>query len=583
MKFNGALSIALMLSACCFARLGFAYDFENGVPLTVGAHLGEARIEAVQIRLNGRDVELAISLSNATKHPQYAGFYAVTPLFGYLGEGEEHADKTFHDLKAFQDGESLRVINTQRAYFLGQDVTHVLRKAGIGPIYSNEIHWKKLAKLPSLQNIRVENWQSQVSFGWSARIAPESMAVETVSYAALPQFGIESLDSDNFLHLVQQHCGNPEELKGLVQRAAPEETGVLAEVFQFPLPFLQMKDARITIEKPKSRWMHSRAIAAVACGYDGEIDLPSDGVIKSANNSISVLVVSLLPSAPADESRAMPTLHYEVGKVAFAEDVDHIQILSKPQVGIKVLPGGHTWPLLQLDEDGRIYAGSTAIDPVSGEPTVPFRADTRDKVLFPNDLAITPTCNGYKIRHRQSQCSLPYKSLGAPSGRSPFEALQVANIKLAASQGKVLALVTSFLSDGQTSQYHVRSIDPRTCKVSLTAKLGNPDLLVELGQSRRGGWWITGSIEQTLLTSQDGRKWKKVKLPEGLSSLVSSYVVDSKQIWLAGVLDSSDEYPNLLVYSADGGASWTNLKKNDPLLAKVPAGWLEGQKRKVAQ
>lgn len=495
---HSALSIALMLSACCIASTGFAYDSENGVPLTVGVQLGETRIKAVQISLSGREVELAVSLSNWTKRPQYAGFYATTPLFGYLGEGEEYADKTFHDLKAFQDGDALRVTNTQRAYFLGQDITPILRKAGIGPIYSNEIHWKKLEKLPTLENIRIDNWQSQVSFGWSARIAPKSTTVETVTYSSLPQFGIESLDSEGFSQLVQQHCGQPEALKELVHAAAPEETGVLAEVFQFPLPFLNLEEARVTIEKPKSRWMHSRPIAAVACGYEGALELPSEGVIRRTNNTISILVVSLLPSAPADETSAMPTLHY-------------------------------------------------------------------------------------KVRHRHSQCNLPYKSLGAPRGRSPYEALQVANIKLAASKDKILALVTSFLSDGQTSRYHVLSIDPRTCKASLAAKLGDPDLLVELGQSRHGGWWITGSIEQTLLTSRDGKKWSKARLPEGLSSLVSSYVVDSKQIWLAGILDNSDDHPNLLVYSGDGGITWSNLKRDDALLSKVPAGWLEGQKRKAAR
>ncbi len=295
--------------------------------------------------------------------------------------------------------------------------------------------------------------------------------------------------------------------------------------------------------------------------------------------------VVLLATALAnvDAQAQMETLHYKVGNVAFTEDALHIQIQSKPEVGIEVLPGGHTWPLLQLDESGRILAGRNAIDPATGEHAAALKEDTLDTVLFPNELAVTPTSKGYRVRHHQSQCTLPYQRLGAPGGKSPFKALQVANIKFAASENKVLALVTSFLSDGQSSRYHVRSIDPRTCKVSLAAKLGDPDLLVELGQSRRGGWWITGSIEQTLLTSKDGRKWSKVKLPEGLSSLVSSYVVDGKQIWLAGILDSSDDYPNQLVYSADGGASWTNLKKNDPLLAKVPAGWLEGQKRKVAQ
>jgi hypothetical protein len=37
----------------------------------------------------------------------------------------------------------------------------------------------------------------------------------------------------------------------------------------------------------------------------------------------------------------------------------------------------------------------------------------------------------------------------------------------------------------------------------------------------------------------------------------------------------------MLVYSADAGKTWTSLKKDDPLLKKVPSAWLEGQKRIV--
>ncbi|WP_426322091.1 hypothetical protein [Pseudoduganella sp. R-43] len=298
-------TLAFIISAC-FASTGFAYDFENAVPLTVGVQLGETRINDVRIRLNGHEVELALSFHNATKHPQYAGLYAATPLFEYLGEGEAYADKTFRDLKAFHDGAPLRVTSTQRAFFLGQDITPVLRKAGLGRIYSNEIHWKKLEKLPLLQGIRIDNWQSQVTFGWSARIAPESTGVEKITYSALPQFGTESLDSDNFSQLVEQHCGDPEMLKELVHRAAPEETGVLAEVFQFPLPFLKMENAHVTIEKARRGWLDSRPVAVLACGYDGALGLPSEGAIRSANNSLSILMLSLLPSAHYDEGRAMP-------------------------------------------------------------------------------------------------------------------------------------------------------------------------------------------------------------------------------------------------------------------------------------
>lgn len=577
-------SILAFVLTSTYASTGLAYEAENAVPLTIGVHLAETRIDGVHLRLNGHHVDLEVSLSNGTKRPQHAGFYAVTPMFDYLGEGEIYADKTFRDLKAFQDDEPLLISSVYRGYFLGKDITPILRKAGIGPVFSNDIHWKKLEKLPSLQNIRIDNWQSQATFGWSARIAPNSTAVATVRYEALPRFGPESLDSDALTQMVQQHCGDPGELRELVHKAAPQETEILAEVFEFPLPFVKMEDTRITVEKPKRRWMDSRPVATLACGYDGPLAVPSEGVMRRANNSISILVVSLLPSAPEDENeRAMPTLHYRVGNVPFAEDVDHIQILSKPQVGIEILPGGHAWPPLQLDEAGRIFAGPAMIDPASGEHLTPFRADTRNKLLFPNGLQVTPTSKGYNLRYGHSSCSIPYKGLGAPVDRSPLKALQTANVMLSASDDKVLALVANFQSDGNTTEYAVQTIDPRTCRIRKTASLGSPDLLVELGHSKRGGWWITGSIEQTLLTSKDGKRWSKAKLPEGLSSLMSSYIVDSKQIWLAGILDSSDDYPNLLVYTSDGGATWTNLRKDDPLLAKVPAGWLEGQRRKIAK
>jgi hypothetical protein len=46
-----------------------------------------------------------------------------------------------------------------------------------------------------------------------------------------------------------------------------------------------------------------------------------------------------------------------------------------------------------------------------------------------------------------------------------------------------------------------------------------------------------------------------VKLPDGLSSLISSYVVDSKEIWLPGILGDSDGHPNLLVHTGQVGSA----------------------------
>jgi len=288
------LSMALTLAAYGTTSTSFAYEFENSVPLTLGFQLGQTTVKDVRLRLAGREVEVEIALRNDSKQTQYAGFYASTPLFGYLGEGEENSDKTFAELKASHDGKPVQVSREQRGYFLWKDITHQLRKAGIGPIYSNGIDWKKLKKLPQQQNIRIDNWQSQITFGWSAPVAPQSTAVETIRYTALPKFSLETIDSESFAQVVQQHCGSPDTLRGMIHQVAPEETLVLAEVFEFPLPSLALQDTSVTIEKPAKKVPGGRRFATLACGFDGAMAVPSNGLIRGASYSISILVVSLL-------------------------------------------------------------------------------------------------------------------------------------------------------------------------------------------------------------------------------------------------------------------------------------------------
>ncbi|KQV45364.1 MULTISPECIES: hypothetical protein [unclassified Duganella] len=291
-------STLAFITFACFASTGFAYEFENGVPLTLGFQLGETTVEDVQLRITGHDVELAISVRNATGQPQYAGFYAATPLFGSLGEGEENSDKTFPGLKAFHDGKPVRTSRHHRGFFLGRDITALLRKAGVNPIPSNSGDWRKIEKLPRLQDLRLENWQGQASLGWSVRLAPDSTALETIRYTALPKFALETIDADSFTQLVQQHCGSPEKLRDMLHLAAPEETLVLTEVFEFPLPSLALQDTRLTIEKPVKKMPGGRRFATLACGFDGAVTVPSDGTIHRATYSVSALVVSLLSSAP---------------------------------------------------------------------------------------------------------------------------------------------------------------------------------------------------------------------------------------------------------------------------------------------
>jgi hypothetical protein len=278
-------------------------------------------------------------------------------------------------------------------------------------------------------------------------------------------------------------------------------------------------------------------------------------------------------------------LRYKVGNTVFSEDKQHLVIHTVPPTQVDIQPGGKLWPPVVLDEAGRIYAGQVVIDANSGRE-IPGKHGASDAVLvrYPYDVQVEVRAGGYEITKNRRRCNFSARNLGLGKEKSALAFLRDGNLRIASSGRNVLALVTQFSGEGTVSAYQVDRIDLASCKVASVNTLGNPDLLVEIAASSHGGWWITGSIEQTLLRSEDGKTWGKVPLPPELSSLISSYVVNPSEIWLAAMLASDTELnPYMLVYSANGGKTWTSLKKDDPLLKKVPSAWLEGQKRIVLQ
>lgn len=271
---------------------------------------------------------------------------------------------------------------------------------------------------------------------------------------------------------------------------------------------------------------------------------------------------------------------YRLGATPVTEDEQQILIHAQTAVSVAILPGGRNWPLLSLGEDGRIYAGGTVIEAATGR----LLAQTEATLVLPHGVEVTAAADRYRLRRHGRVCELTSATLHLSPDKTALETLRDSNLMLISSATGLLALVTQFGADGSVSDYLPQSVDISNCKVTVGPGLGNPDLLVEMGHSALGGWWLTGSIEQTLLRSADGHQWRPVKLPDGLSSLISSYVANDHELWLAAILpDDGEGSPYLLVYSDDGGEHWRNLRKDDPLLAKIPAAWLEGQKRRVAQ
>lgn len=119
-----------------------AYEFENGVPLTITAALGAVTVERTEIRLTGHDVEITTELRNDTSVRQAIAFYAQPPLFNAAGVGEEYFDKSFADLTVSIDGRPRRIETIKRGFFMGKDITHLLTKAGLSPLPDVEADYR---------------------------------------------------------------------------------------------------------------------------------------------------------------------------------------------------------------------------------------------------------------------------------------------------------------------------------------------------------------------------------------------------------------------------------------------------------
>jgi hypothetical protein len=267
---------------------------------------------------------------------------------------------------------------------------------------------------------------------------------------------------------------------------------------------------------------------------------------------------------------------YYLGTTAVSENNTKIIVHALTPITIDILPGGITWPTISLDEKGHLYIGNAILNPASGismtHPT--------ETLALPHDLGVIERFSGFQFRQGKADCLFSLQQLGLIKKGPAAVALKKGNIKFSSTANALFALVTQFGPDGRVFNYIVEKIDLGRCKIPFQRNMGNPDLLVELGHSVEGGWWVTGSIEQTLMQSDDGQHWRNVTLPSELSSLVSAYIFSRQEIWLAAILPGEKETsPYLLVYSKDGGQRWENVSENDPVLTRLPAGWMEGQKR----
>lgn len=276
----------------------YAFESENGVPLTIFLENRHAAIESIAIRLQGRDVAIATALHNDTAQTQALAFYAYTPIFNQLGEGEEYLDKRFADLRVLVRGKPGRVEKLSRSYFLGKDITAQLVDAGIDPAPSLDTPAAKLARLPKVQGNRPEDWEGAIVYAWTDAIGPGARSTHEIRYRDLPQFGLEDIASERFAQRVQQHCGNPAAIVGHIRKNDPNAGQVLVERHEFPLPYMAMREVSLETKQPERNWLGGRPLVSLVCGIKNP-DMRPDlkGVLPAADQTVQVLTISLPGSA----------------------------------------------------------------------------------------------------------------------------------------------------------------------------------------------------------------------------------------------------------------------------------------------
>ena len=289
------LPLPLLLAALIVAANAAAYENENAVPLTLGLEAGKAVVEQIAIKLDGREVSVLTTLRNDEARARQIGWYASTPQFSLLGDGEEHLDKSFFDVGAKVDGRALTPTIYRRGYFMGRDITEELSRAGLAPLPDLQADAQKLARLPTVRGLRFDQWQGYVAYSWNAAVAPHASAVIEVRYRGLPQFSLTELDSEAFDQAVLQHCGNPDAVRRRLRQVAAEPLQVMIERYEIPLAFMLMRDVQLAITQPQVNWQRAHPVVSLACGLGNPgLTASVSGTVDNANLGLSVLVVSSL-------------------------------------------------------------------------------------------------------------------------------------------------------------------------------------------------------------------------------------------------------------------------------------------------
>lgn len=275
-----------------------AFEFENAVPLAIGGKLTNLPFSDLSVRLEGNVVSISGLLTNTADMPAYYGFYANTPLFQQIGEGEEHFDKSFRDLSVSVNGNAIPVISGRYGFYLGRDITSTLVAAGLDPLPNESDDPKRIASISGpIRPSDGRGWEGLATYSWGVTVGAGSSKTLEARYKALPQFGLEDVTGVRFSRLVRQHCGDVERVTDRIRKMRPGASAVVMEKYVIPVSVANRNAYRLTVTQPQVDALGAHPLFALACGLSDGGDLPVSGMIADPDDVLSVLVIAA-PAAP---------------------------------------------------------------------------------------------------------------------------------------------------------------------------------------------------------------------------------------------------------------------------------------------
>jgi hypothetical protein len=307
----------LLACALLLPPTSWAWDIEDGAPAPqIHGRLPEdLRIEHLAIALHGRSVSLDYKGQNHTPVSRASVLHRQSPPFAWQGVAADYPDLHFPEMSLWVNAQHLASKHRVIAWFEDEDVSADLQRAKIDPLLpaSGEealtegasLHTPRIRRLFSATTREVSVvyplWQVVYHQAWRVPGLPEGPVSIQLRYEARPDKREVETDSKAFAAAVIGHCGDLEQVKGMLKRAdGTLPAAVVMESITVPLALANtvLVDADLIVEPSAKTASALRLGAVLACGPEesslaGRQSLPRSKVMSRP--SLAVLEI-FLPS-----------------------------------------------------------------------------------------------------------------------------------------------------------------------------------------------------------------------------------------------------------------------------------------------